>query len=386
MLNKVIVRVLFDRKNEATTVLAVGARQGSVQIQVTANGKRRFVFTGVKIYKGQWQAGHVIIRPDAMELNDSIDRCTKAILDMVATCDRENRMFSVSMLDSMFFKTAQHGCSFIDFFKKRMYEKNIAPGTLMQHRKILNFLVKYNRLNDFSQITKAEIQDLDDFLRNKIVAGQQIKATSVYSYHKIIKCYINDAVAHDLMKANPYAGLKLARGNSRQRQVLTIEEVRMIENYKTLSVLQAKVRDLFIVQCYTGLAYVDLFEVDFSTAENDVIKSCRHKTNIPFIIYLLPPVKAILKRYNGKLPFLAYDVYRRWLKAVSVAAGITKDISTHTGRHTFATTIAMQNGIPIEIISRMLGHSDIRTTQIYAKVQRSMVEEQGKIIARKLAL
>jgi site-specific recombinase XerD len=76
----------------------------------------------------------------------------------------------------------------------------------------------------------------------------------------------------------------------------------------------------------------------------------------------------VLARYGGTLPVLAYDVYNRWIKCVAIAAGVQKHISTHIGRHTFATSVAMASGIPIETVARMLGHKHISTTQIYAKV------------------
>ena len=84
------------------------------------------------------------------------------------------------------------------------------------------------------------------------------------------------------------------------------------------------------------------------------------------------------------MPKLAYDVYNRWLKSVASAAGIEKTVTTHIGRHTFATTIALGSGIPIEVVSKMLGHTDIRTTQIYAKIMPSQVIDGFRTIQEKV--
>lgn len=184
--------------------------------------------------------------------------------------------------------------------------------------------------------------------------------------------------------ANPYSKFHDSLGTPRERTVLSLQEIDLIRNYKTLSTLEAKARDLFIVQCYTGLAYSDLMNVDFSKAErygdDYILKDARLKTGVTFFAVLLPPVVAILDKYNYQLPHLAYDVYNRTLKLVASSSGVRKPVSTHIGRHTFATTIALGSGIPIEVVAKMLGHRNIKTTQIYAKIMpKSVLEGFEKI-------
>jgi integrase len=150
------------------------------------------------------------------------------------------------------------------------------------------------------------------------------------------------------------------------------------------------VRDLFIVQCFTGMAYADLMATDFSTAETHngtpfLPMATRFKTGTPFSLVLLPPVVEILNRYNGQLPHLAYDVYNRNLKALALACGIQKTVTTHIGRHTFATTIALGAGVPIEVVSKILGHTDIKTTQIYAKIMPQQILDGFSSIAEKIS-
>jgi integrase len=190
----------------------------------------------------------------------------------------------------------------------------------------------------------------------------------------IEKNFIADAVIDGYLKENVYVarGIKVDKGKTRIEEYLTAAEVKSIADtdMPTKSLNEAK--DLFLIQCYTGLAFADLYTTDFSAitqiGDNYLLQDTRQKTGTPFAILLLPPVMDILTRYGGTLPRLAYDVYNRNLKVVSALAGVQKHVSTHIGRHTLATTIAMAAGIPIEIVSRMLGHTHISTTQIYAKV------------------
>jgi integrase len=134
-----------------------------------------------------------------------------------------------------------------------------------------------------------------------------------------------------------------------------------------------KALDLFIVQCYTGLSYSDLMKTDFTkTEEHDgtliIPRTTRIKTGTQYYMMLLPPVIEILERNNWQLPKISLTYYGNMLASIGKYTGIDKHLTSHVGRHTFATTIALGSGIPIEVVSKMLGHTNIQTTQIYAKI------------------
>ena len=124
---------------------------------------------------------------------------------------------------------------------------------------------------------------------------------------------------------------------------------------------------------------------DFSRLDGDTLMGVRVKTGQQYTTVILEPVREILKRYHNKLPRMTYDHYLKMLKPIAEMCGIHKDVATHTGRHTFATTITLQHGVPIEVVSKMLGHKSIKTTQIYAKVQNCMVQDQAEALAVKFA-
>jgi site-specific recombinase XerD len=373
VMNRVQIRVVFDRKKTAST-----RKRGLVQIEVRFENKRKFVSTGIKLYKNQFKTGRIVNIDDADRLNERITNQIKEINDLVDKLDQNKQKFSLDYIDHI--NDIYIGGSFIEFMEKRISERPTRITTQKQHRKVLNFLKnECTLLTYFSDLTYQNITRLDEYLKKRKVDGRPMMQTTIHTYHKVIKVYINEAIKFEMIQDNPYRKFQDCLGTPRERTVLNLQEIDLIRKYKTLSALERKSRDLFIVQCYTGLSYSDLMSVDFTKAErygdDYILKDERLKTGVSFFAALLPPVVDILDKYNYQLPHLAYDVYNRTLKLVAASAGVKKHISTHIGRHTFATTIALGSGLPIEVVAKMLGHRNIRTTQIYAKIMPKAVLE-----------
>jgi len=129
------------------------------------------------------------------------------------------------------------------------------------------------------------------------------------------------------------------------------------------------VKDVFLFACYTGMSYSDL--LDFKVEDGYIVDK-RQKTGEGYIIYIIPKAQAILDKYE-RLPLLTNQVMNRYLKEVSYKAGI-KEVTFHMARHTFAVD-ALNKGVPLEVVSRILGHSKVSTTQIYAKILKTTVKE-----------
>jgi integrase len=161
---------------------------------------------------------------------------------------------------------------------------------------------------------------------------------------------------------------------------LTMDELNMLRSWNPPTKSRQIALDLFLIQCYTGLSYSDLMATDFTKTENHngnliLPRTTRVKTGTQYYITLLSPVIAILERYEYKLPRFTLQAYTRQLSIIEQETNIGKHITSHVGRHTFATTIALGSGIPIEVVSKMLGHTNIQTTQIYAKILPKQVEQ-----------
>lgn len=183
------------------------------------------------------------------------------------------------------------------------------------------------------------------------------------------------------------------------REYLSAHELSMIESKKFPVERIDMVRDLFVFCCYTGLAYVDVIKL---TPDNIVemdkgefwVRTFRQKTEAPVNMPLLPKAMEIIRKYKGNIrseasgtifPVISNQKVNAYLKEIADLCGIKKNITFHLARHTFATTVTLSNGVPIETVSRMLGHTKIATTQIYAKVLEKKISEDMAALKKKLA-
>ncbi len=156
-----------------------------------------------------------------------------------------------------------------------------------------------------------------------------------------------------------------------------------------------QVRDIFIFSCFTGLAYVDVRNLrakDITTSFDGElwIMKKRKKTNVQSNILLLDIPKMILKKYENKLsgdillPVITNQRMNSYLKEIADVCGIEKNLTFHLARHTFATTVTLAKGVPMETVSKMLGHTSIRTTQIYARITDSKIGNDMQVLSEKL--
>lgn len=373
------LRFVFDRKKVATK-----EKKGLVQIEVCSERKRKWIGTGVKVYADQWDDKRkVTARPDSLDLNMKLDLMMSNILEYVNSLIRRKVPFDFESLD-VFLKNSSESDSFIDFIVRRTDErKDRAEGTIKHYRTLVKVLEDFGRINYFHDLTRSNITMFDNYLRSK-----GIKDTTVYGYHKNMKAYINEAIRFGIISENPYVGLKINRGKSDKRKYLTYEEMRRMERCRITDPSVNRVRDLFLFQCYTGLAYSDLYKFDFASdverrGNKFIIADRRVKTNEDYFIVLLSPAMDILKKYDFDLPVISNQKYNDYLKVAASFAKIDKNLTTHCARHTFAV-FALNNGVPMEVVSKMLGHTNIKTTQIYAKVLNTEVEKGFDVLERKM--
>ena len=130
------------------------------------------------------------------------------------------------------------------------------------------------------------------------------------------------------------------------------------------------------------LTTYDSLSAEWEHIQDDTLSGHRVKTGVHYTTVILPQTRKILERYSYHIPKMAYDDYRRILVEMMGVLGINKKISTHNGRHTFATTVALGNGVPIEILKKMMGHKSVKTTERYARVQQPMVEREAERLAQ----
>ncbi len=235
---------------------------------------------------------------------------------------------------------------------------------------------------------------------------EYLSDSAVYNYHKCVKCLLNRAVACGRLDANPYDRLRgqFKRGEKESVEFLTEEEMqRFIDTKPPVGTEMDVAHDLFIFQMFTGLAYADAqaFNIkDYkkvAVGDDGRADACgengsgkverwvnigeRVKTGVPYVSQLLPPVVEVLKKYGWKVPRMANAKYNICLKALGMVAGIDRPLHSHLARHTFATWM-LRHGVPIEHVSKMLGHTNIQQTMKYAKVQPMMIYDDFERVGK----
>lgn len=375
------LRFVFDRKKTATK-----KHKASVQIEVLSERKRKYIGTGVKLYSDQWDERKKVINSMQMlELNRSLDEQIRIIQDWVNELIRKREPFDFEKLEK-FIKFSNKSENFIEFIERRIEERqDITESTKKTHRTFSESLRLFERITYFSDLTKENITIYDDWLHEK-----GYSQPTVHNYHKRMKRYINEAIKFELIDKDPYSGLHFERGKHQIRKYLTEDELKKIIEAEIPSKTVRQVRDLFVFQAYTGISYADLAKFDFKkdiAKKNGkmVIHDVRQKTEETYFIVLLSPALEVLERYNFILPVISNQQYNLRLKIVADYAKIDKNLTVHMARHTFAT-MCLNNGVKIENVSKMLGHSNIKTTQEYAKVLNSEVEKSFDLLESKIKM
>lgn len=376
------VRLVFDRKKQAS-----GQKKGLVQIEVMYERKRKWISTGIKIYKDQWDDRKWVVRSiDSIEYNDSLREQFMNIEKFLAS-----NPFSWDALDR-YVKGEGSGDNFIDFLDEYIKKRNdIRESTRKAHRKLIGILKEYGQIVFFSDLTKPGVLAFDNWLHGRKIRklskdGREsfvkMKQPSIYSYHKLMRTYIHIAMNMGLLDNDPYGGLHFQRGTSEPNRYITAAELHSLTSAEMRSGSIARARDLFVFQCYTGLAYADLCLFDFSKADkegNDFVYSGRRKkTGEEFFFVILSPAMEILRKYGYNLPVTSSQTYDKNLKKVAEDAGIDKPIASHWARRT-AGMMLLNSGVRLETVAKILGHASVKTTeQFYASITPGTVADEMK--------
>ena len=257
-------------------------------------------------------------------------------------------------------------------------------GSYKNYKTTLKHLIKYintkYNTNDIflNKINYDFIYNFSQFLLLHTECNHNGMMKHIQRFKKITNfCIKNDYITND-----PFAGFKISFKKS-NRVYINKDELHTLKNI-TLNDSLSKVRDIFLFACYTGLSYIDLYNLSLKNIRKGYdnlqwVYVKRHKTNIPSNIPILPPAFSILKKYkkqkniNRIFPMISNQKMNKSLKEIAHLCNFNKKLTFHSARHTFATTVTLTNGVPIETVSKMLGHNNIKTTQIYAQVIESKI-------------
>ena len=256
---------------------------------------------------------------------------------------------------------------------------------------VANFIKKKYRVSDMAvkSINDMFLRDFEVYLLTQERVSHNTMAKFMQFFKRIIILARNNGlIVHD-----PFANYKIQLKKV-DRGYLTEQEMNKIIQKKFPTKRLEQVRDIFIFSCFTGLAYIDVKEltknhIRISFDGNIWIMTKRHKTKVNVNVPLMDIPKKILQKYEGELPddkilpVLSNQKMNAYLKEISDVCGITKNLTFHLARHTFATTVTLSKGIPIETVSKMLGHTNIQTTQIYARITNEKISKDMRGLSAK---
>lgn len=376
--------IVFDHRGRCTK----GA-EGPLEVRVTANRKPYYINTGVRVRAHQWQFDKIIDHPQANALNERLGILLDKIMSIVNKCIADGQDIDIASVRRQAWNTV-HKQTAIEWMKKEVTQLPVSYGTIKHYMSMIKRLEEFGRITDWSDVTTENIYKFDSFIRKIKGRGANITTGSAYNYHKCLKALLSRAEKSELIASNPYSRLRgeFSRGDKQSTEYLTEKEMSKIQAFKpTPGSFMERARDLFIFQMFTGLSFSDMMAFDISAYKKEkgkwTIIASRIKTGVPYVNQLLPPAVAVLERYGMSIPRMTNQVYNRELKLVGQAVGITIPLHSHLARHTFATFM-LRNGAKIENVSRMLGHTNIKQTQRYAKVLAESVHEDFDMIANKL--
>ncbi|MCL6460330.1 MAG: site-specific integrase [Flavobacterium micromati] len=379
-----------------------------IYIRLTVDGKRMEFSSKKFIDATKWSAELSKMKgtsEEARSLNEYLNLMKSKIYDIQMELIHKNELLTLEVFKNKLIGIEERSRTLIPIFQdhnnkiKELVGKEYAPGTLERYKTSLkhtiDFLEWKYKISDIEidKINHAFITDYEFYLRSVRNCANNTAVKYIKNFSKIIKI----CLANNWIERNPFSNYK-AKVREVERVYLSQEEIENIINKDFKTDRLSLVRDIFLFSCFTGLAYIDVKNLTKSHISRGIdgekwIFTHRQKTETASKIPIFPITQMIIDKYedhpesnnqNKLLPILSNQKMNAYLKEIAGVCEIEKELTFHIARHTFATTVTLTNGVPIESVSKMLGHKNLRTTQHYAKVLDKKVSEDMMILRNKM--
>ena len=358
----------------------------------------------MKVPQSRWASGRASGKSvAAKEINNKLDEIRAMALSIYAELSAVRDGVTADEVKSLLLGMACGQETLLSYFRQFIsnFEKRVGvnrtEGSLRAYRNAYNhverFLKWQYKLSDisFTALDRSFIDKYDLYLRTEcdLAPGTIINLTVQ------LKTVVGEAIADGIITNYPFTGYEPAHPKAVQKY-LTAEELQRIMTTPLHRQTLYHTRDMFLFSCYTGISYRDmrlLTKDNLSLAEDGTwwIRSARQKTKVEFEIPLLDLPLQILKKYRDTapddklLPMYCNSTLNFYLKEIARLCHINRPLVFHAARHTYATEITLSHGVPLETVSKMLGHNRIETTQIYAKVTDDKISTDTKVLNRKIS-
>lgn len=378
-----------------------------VYLRITVDGKRAETTSGRECLPANWNSSTGRFRGTKEEIrscNAYLDNLQTQVYEVHRALTESGAVITAERIKDRLLGKSEKAKMLIAIFKDHnkkiaaLVGNEYAAGTLTRYETSLRHTQNFMKWR--YQLSDIDIKDIDhDFITNYefyLRSEKKCANNSAVKYIKNFKKIIRICLASGWLDKDPFISYK-AKVKQVNRIFLNADELRQIAEKAFNTDRLNQVRDIFLFSCFTGLAYADVQKLKRGEIVKGVdgemwIITKRLKTDTPTRVPLLPSALSILDKYadnpgcvinNKALPVSTNQKMNAYLKEIAAVCGINKELTYHTARHTFATTVTLSNGVPIESVSKMLGHTNIKTTQHYAKILDMKVSKDMALLKAK---
>ena len=377
-----------------------------VMCRITVNGKISQFSCKLDVDEKHWDVktgrmtGRSVV---ALEANRMLDKIrvgiNKAYQDI---CDKDNYVTAEKVRNAFLGMGMNHE-TLLAVFRQHNEDYAKQVGKIKSQRSYWKYCTVYNNLSEFirqrykvsdialKELAPAFITDFELFLRTE----KNHCTNTIWSYMMPFKRIIYMSINNGWLQRDPFYAYSITKEETK-RGFLSKEEIKMLIEGSFKKKSYELIRDLFIFCCFTGLSWTDMANLTKENLQTSFdghlwIKTNRQKTGTETNLRLLEVPLRIIKKYEGcsedgkLLPVPCYPNCKNGIKVIAKECGIEKNVTWHMSRHSFATTVCLSNDMPIETLSKMLGHRSIRTTQIYAKITAEKVSNDMEKLSQALA-
>lgn len=381
-----------------------------IYMRITVNGIRKEISTGRQCDIDHWNenAGRVHgTKEDTKLLNAYLDTLQTKVYEARRQLIEKNETITTEGLKNILKGTSEKAKMIMAIFHdhndqmKCLVGKDFSPATLERYKTSLEHTKSFMEWKygvsdmDIKKMDFEFVSQYEFWLKTFRNCNHNTTIKYIANFRKIV----NRCIRNGWIEKDPFAGFKMTKKEVIP-EFLTEYEIQKMAAKKFTSERLHQIRDIFLFCCYTGLAFADVkklksSEIGIGIDGSKWIFTNRQKTDTLSRIPLLPIALEILHQYKDHpacvnsekvLPVLSNQKYNEYLKEIANLCGINKNLTTHTARHTFATTVTLSNGVPMESVSKMLGHKNLKTTQHYAKVLDTKISDDMNALKQKMQL
>jgi len=369
------IKVIFDRKK---TAAKTGTGKIDISIYLTRD-ERKYETVGTAT-PNDWET--VAMSKNVVAKVKHYEQVLKAmqLFNEDMTIENFNKHIFVAQAptkpeEKVLFNGNDLRQSFVEFCREHMENEDLRPNSIKNFNVVFDAIEDSGLLKTLADLTPANIKAFDAWMH----AQKNKNDKTIFNYHKKVHKYTRILWRSEMISSDPYNHVTFNKGSYGERVPLTEEELLKMRDADYTGRLD-RARDLFVFMAYTGLAYCDMCLFNYKTMTEKhgntiYIDGSRLKTGSSYFTPILPPALEVLKKYDNKLPIISNQKLNDYCHLIEADLKINKNVTCHIARHSFAT-LMLTYGAGYESTKRMLGHKDIRTTQIYGKVLKKTVEDK----------